>query len=147
MNRDPYLVPGQVCEVWDNKEAYIELHYFYKYDSAGFPIFLEQFYRGKLDVNALHMKSRFYKPIGTEWNFIKNHPKQEKFVCSTVDKSGKMQLWTYSDLKYGTGFWYHGRFDEELISIDCGICPDKTRYEGNAWKTSLRMRPDWAKVG
>ena len=37
--------------------------------------------------------------------------------------------------------WITNDIQAQMISCDC---PDKTRYQGDAWKTSLRMRPEWA---
>lgn len=144
---DPYLVPGVICEVWNVREHYVDTGYFWKYDKNGFPIFVESYYRGKLDVNNIFQSYQNYRPIGTEWD---NAPKwaldpKNQDVCSTVDDSGEVYIWKYSDVICKDDYWTHEKYDEDIISICCGICPDKTRYEGEAWKTSLRMRPDWAK--
>lgn len=85
----------------------------------------------------------YYRVLNTEWTFA-----DECHVCSTVDQDGVVMLWTGPKLPIvfkKSKCWVINGYRKGTKHIECGICPDKTRYEGDAWKTSLRMRPDWAK--
>lgn len=143
--KDPYLVKGQVCEIWNSRDQYVDTAYFWKFcTKTGNPIFVESYYRGSLDVNNIFQSYKYYRPIGTEWDFAPDWA-----VCSTVDKDGALTFWSSihigivrtSELIY-TGEWGSGT----ATYLNGGICPDKTRYQGSAWKSkdSLRMRPAWA---
>lgn len=143
--RDPYLIPGQPCEVLNKESMCLTTMYFKEVDSRGYNVF----YKTKLislnsnipDVVGAHNFYDFYHPIGTEWDYA-----PAWVVCSTVDQDGVIRFWGTMDLTtdHHIGEWieYSPDCDNEIQHF---ICPDKTRYEGDAWKTSLRMRPDWAK--
>lgn len=139
--KDPYLMKGMPCEVWDNRDAYIELSYFYAYDNAGFPTFIEQYYKKMIDRTCPNIGYKYYRPIGTEWDFAPPWA-----VCSTIDQKGYFNFWRSEHVITNVWGTYESNFLVQNRKISCGICPDKTRYEGDAWKTSLRMRPEWAKV-
>lgn len=139
--RDPYLIPGQVCEVWQsiyNKGDLIKVKtsgFFVKYD--GEPLF-------RIGIQQSLTCVYDYRPVGTEWDFA-----HDWAACSTVDANGIIHFWSTSQITPNGifGVW------EDLTSVYCTkgpsdfICPDKTRYQGDAWKDSLRMRPDWADIG
>jgi len=150
MQNDPYLIPGQVCEVWgfgSHTNSRI-LAYFETYKNKTF------YFKNENDDESWPIKICNYRPIGTEWDFAPDwalDPKN-KDVCSMVDADGKLYLYSSTDgiedRKYEfegekTGQWIITN-SGKTIRVQCGICPDKTRYEGDAWKTSLRMRPIWA---
>jgi len=129
---DKYLITGQVCEVWDKIET-IQSLYFINFDKDNKPVF------------GIHPTSTRtliqlanYRPIGTEWDFAPDWA-----VCSTVDKNGVVSFWSNTGVQSSCERWYS--WSEVSDCYGCGICPDKSRYQGDAWKTSLRMRPDWAK--
>lgn len=144
MMKDPYLIPGQLCEVWNNENYWA--YYFYKYDCSEREIFLkfkmQNYYDG---LPGLYFDN--YRPIGTEWDFAPGWA-----ICSTVDKNGTIVFWDTNELypaETGGIFYinsWHSPDDAVALKKSCGICPDKSRYEGKSWKTSLRMRPDWAEV-
>lgn len=137
--RDPYLIPGQICEEWEGGEEYRKLVYFVGYDRAGaFPLFCRF---GNQDCDWVPLTDlSCYEPVGTEWKFAPSWA-----ICSTVDKFGRIEFWSSNTPEcLENGYW---KKNFKLSkSIVCGICPDKSRYENGAWKTSLRMRPEWAKV-
>lgn len=137
MKLDPYLKPGTPCEVWDNNSSK-KLLYFSLYYTDGKPRFLIS----KINLeNGVHRLYDNYRPLNTEWDYAPDWA-----VCSTVDEDGGIRFWAqdddilqieneWIDQNYG-----HSEYQEQSEFI----CPDKSRYEGVAWKTSLRMRPDWA---
>jgi len=132
MTKDPYLIPGQICEVWDNRIENIHVVYFIKMHDNGFPLF------------SGYTRWENYHPKGTEWDFAPDWA-----VCSTVDKNGRILFWdtdnpsTNPGASLGRDCW--GYFGRHFRVMECGICPDKSRYDGESWKTSMRMRPEWAK--
>lgn len=146
--KDPYLIPGQICEVWNGKE---------KPDYPCILRFNGYSRLGELQDMPFSVWSN-YRPIGTEWDFA---PKwaldpENKNVCSTVDSNGRIKLWNGKPkitipkqgknrlLDQGIWAWRAGI----KYKVDCGYCPDKSRYVGDAWKEkSLRMRPEWVKLG
>ena len=137
MSADPYLVPGAVCEVWD-KHHFGERHIkkFYEYNFNGQPTF-------RNIGEAFGVTYFNYRVLDTEWTHAPDWA-----VCSTVDYDGRIRFWntkdirlTFFDDQWTTGDMYTHAIDNSMV---CGICPDKTRYQGEAWKTSLRMRPEWA---
>lgn len=136
---DPYLKPGVICEVWDDstveKPANPIIARFVKVSSGGFNCFKMQI------VKNLTVWDN-YRVLETEWKFA-----PPDAVYSTVNKNGIIQLWS-APMSFhicNTANGVHGN-TSRMKYIMCGICPDKSRYEGEAWKTSLRMRPKWAKV-
>lgn len=161
--KDPYLIPGQPCEVtigYVGEEPYKQVWYFLdwwtgdgscEWKGDAMPRFIQKQGappgRAKIDIFEK------YCPIGTEWDFA-----QDWAVCSVVQENGMIVFFDtlnpepitshcktagrwkpFSGIPYDTGYLY--------LDMRCGICPDKTRYQGEAWETSLRMRPDWAVVG
>lgn len=153
---DSYLIPGQLCQVWNNSTPlFREGVYFLKYDKDNRERFLdfwplEDSYLVKETTGQCFDN---YRPVGTEWDFAPD------WVCgSLIDSNGKIILtdkpelfkpveqfcYRYSGFKIlAGGNWVSKVKCEYLI---CGKCPNRIRYEGRAWKTSLRMRPEWAKV-
>lgn len=131
--KDPYLIPGQICEVWDGDYNNRAVLYFYEMISD-----ILYFTPTKLlnrDVKDYYKISyKHYRPIGTEWDF--NPPWA---VCSTVCANGSMIFWKNIAQAKHMHCYYLPNDDYDYF-----ICPDKSRYEGDAWKTSLRMRPEWA---
>lgn len=145
--KDPYLIPGAMCEVWNKSSMIIIPMYFmgYKNNKAIFVHKKEiMLYKSGFKVKGCENYYDYYRVLNTEWTFAPNWA-----VCSTVDADGRITLWSIVDVKYffseytGGGYWNNTKVP--FNTLHCGICPDKTRYEGDAWKTSLRMRPDWAK--
>lgn len=137
--KDPYLIQGQACEVWDSPE-YKELAYF-DYHESGTNWFVDNVTK-KMIKPFYSFSSKYYRPIGTEWDFAPDWA-----VCRTVDQSGQLNFWSKKSpfaICTGEGLW---DCFGSVTYLRCGICPDKTQYQDDAWKTSLRMRPDWAKVG
>jgi len=134
---DPYLIPGQVCEVWDCKEKpnFIPVARFKMYGADGRP----RFRRTSPQTSYVW---DHYRPMGTEWDFAPDWA-----VCCTVYKDGSVRLW--NNEKHAEHF--NKKDTRWLIShsqfcvCECGICPDTTRYQGDNWRDSLRLRPDWAK--
>lgn len=140
--KDPYLIPGAICEVWNKSSMMIIPMYFmgYKNNKAIFVHKKEiMLYKSGFEVKGCENYYDYYRVLNTEWTFAPDWA-----VCSTVDKDGRITLWSLIKVVPVSSYWNNtdGPFD----SIYCGKCPDKTRYEGDAWKTSLRMRPEWAKV-
>lgn len=129
--KDPYLIPGQVCEVWDGpyKPDNPQVERFFKISGSGF------FIGSMFGENNCPWEN--YRPHGTEWDYAPDWA-----VCSTVDACGDLKFWEDTP-KIRVCLWEYGKATKKK---DCGVCPDKTRYQGDTWKTSLRMRPDWAKV-
>ena len=130
--KDPYLIPSQICEVW-NGDAIIpvkELYYF-----SGYGIQDELLFGKEKNRIAQHLKVfEHYRPIGTEWDFDPPWA-----VCSTVCANGSMIFWkNIAQAKHMHCYYLPND------NYDYFVCPDKSRYEGDAWKTSLRMRPEWA---
>ena len=127
---DPYLdKPGVACEVWNDK--YIINGNIIK--------------RFKHTVNNIPFFTGFttwshYRPINTEWDYAPDWA-----VCSTVDRNGEVTFWEEIPSRDAMDLcvWLPGGDTKQMA---CGICPDKSRYQGDAWKNSLRMRPEWAKV-
>jgi hypothetical protein len=139
--KDPYLIIGQPCEVWEGGEEYRQLKYFIGMDREGlFPLFCD--WKNHDGEWVPMTDTRCYRPINTEWD-LGCFP--EWAVCSTVDENGIMTYWSTDNLyytKYGNE-WNFNICDGELMT--CGLCPDLSRWQGDAWKTSLRMKPEWAK--
>lgn len=150
--KDPYLIPGQICEVWNDSNQYIDLGYFIKEEDGTF-LFSSNKHNGVPDISSSFLSSGYYKPIGTEWDYAPDWA-----VCSTVDSRGHLKFWNTKDIVpltiktkglYPKEIWAAtGNKHENMYvkKISCGEYPDKTRYQGAAWKGSLRMRPSWAKV-
>lgn len=124
--KDPYLIPGQPCECWDTyyrgRPCYGE---FKNFSGTGRIVFRRVY----ADIIFDH-----YRPIGTEWDFAPDWA-----ICSTVDSDRVIHLWKTIP-KPLNKFW-----DATGEIMICGICPDLSRWQGDAWKTSLRMRPAWAR--
>jgi len=132
---DPYLTPDAPCWVWGDWEGedQKEVWHFFGYK------------RGKPEFYQMQCATYFYfdhyYPVGTEWDFA-----PPDAVCSTVDADGGIRFWESDNLD---------QVNDEWIDRECGyqgcqgpsdfICPDKSRFEGKAWETSLRMRPTWAR--
>jgi len=127
--KDPYLIQGIACEIWDGTEKpkYPPIARFEKISGSGFLIFLNQ--------NGDMCVTENYRPIGTEWDFF---PKW--VVCSTVTRTGHIIHWANH---FQADHMHHCYLPND--DYDVMICPDKSRYEGEAWKNSLRMRPEWAR--
>jgi len=142
MNRDPYLTQGKICEVWNTDKNKRKVMYFWG-EHAGALYFCSQY--SDLHVSDFQIRFKNYRPTGTEWNFA---PIKKTYgwdaVCSTVDICGELTFWNRYEIETCHVSWYDIEYKANFLN--CGICPDKTRYEGDAWKTSLRMRPEWAKV-
>lgn len=145
--KDPYLVPGQLCEVW-NDENYWS-YYFYKYDEFERPCFsrfkIVKEYEG---LPGLYFDN--YRPHGTEWDYLSkwNYNPENKNMCSTVDADGRLYIWgNCKEIERVNSIWWFKNRERPPVGnrIAIGICSDKSRYQGDAWKTSLRMRPEWAK--
>lgn len=136
--KDPYLIPGAICEVWNARPQYIDTAYFWKYDRNGVPVFVESYYRGELDVHNILSSYSNYRVLNTEWTFAPDWA-----LCSTVDQDGRITLWSLVKVVPVSSYW--NNTEGPFNAIHCGTCPDKTSYDGDAWKTSLRMRPKWAK--
>lgn len=156
MKTDPYLVPGQICEVWHIDYKFREIRYFSRHvivgDNTTRPVFVRDY--NAIGINAFESCFDHYRPIGTEWDFAPGWVN-----ASLADSNGgiiltdKPEYFNFYEQFYirHTGFklsmggnWVSDRKCEILY---CGICPDKSRYEGEAWKTSLIDRPEWAEVG
>lgn len=136
--KDPYLVPGVVCEVWDKGLfKYRRPVYFLKYDDTGTkiePLFSDE----RPEVYCKDgFKANNYWVLNTEWTFSPDWA-----VCIAIEATGKIRY--FSEIPYtyeSCNYWIPN--NESKVSV-CGICPDKTRYQGEAWKDSLRSRPVWA---
>lgn len=138
---DPYLIPGQLCEVWD----FIANKRYYKFELYN-----------DVDIALFNINKKYpvpfdkYRPIGTEWDFAPGRaldPKN-KNACSTVDADGTIQIFWSNDgnlsldkLKPKDNKWIHAGFANH---ITVGICKDEERVKN--WKSSMRMRPAWAEV-
>lgn len=148
MKIDPYLQNGITpCYVWDNgwSEEKERIGIFTLYINE------KPFFR--MPKSIINLSFDNYRPINTEWDYAPEwafDPKN-KDVCSTVDKDGTLRIWNTSDItpveqipaggKKDSWWWNHMI---ATVFIVCGICPDKFRYEKDAWKTSRRTRPEWA---
>jgi len=133
---DPYLIPGQVCEVWGDINydtaikklkyfvMYVENNAVFAYVSGGMCRLLEP---------AIN-----YRPIGTEWDSAPDWA-----VCCTVDKDGSLVFW--EDTPFVNIYEKYNQ-SPKVKRLYFGICPDPTRYQGDAWLDSLRLRPEWAGV-
>ena len=134
---DPYLIPGQVCEVWDCKEKpdFISVARFEVYGSDGRPRFR------RTSPQASYVWEH-YRPIGTEWDFLPPWA-----TCSVVNRAGAIRGWKTTHLYYDEDLedWRGEKNIDRRMSKACGFCPDKTRYQDGAHETSIRMRPEWAK--
>ena len=136
--KDPYLINGQICEVWFYDGKNKTLRYFIDYDIDETPLFTN----GSNNKRAYSSYWPKYRPIGTEWDFAPNW-----VVCTTVDRNSLMYAWGTSDLKCDSCSWHQNIIDTIDLRVMClGVCPDKSRYQGDAWKKSLRMRPKWVKI-
>ncbi len=131
--RDPYLIPGQICEMSDEKDSCVG--YFYKYRTIIPSFKMLKKYKSEL------YDCENYKPIGTEWD-PGRFP--EWAVCSTVDQDGEIKYWAVKTfVTINTELGKHGSTSQTKY-FSGGLCPDLSRWEGDAWKTSLRMKPEWA---
>lgn len=146
MKTDPYLVPGQICEVWHIDYKFREIRYFSRHvivgDNTTRPVFVRDY--NAIGINAFESCYDHYRPIVTEWNFAPAWA-----VCSTVNHVGVVEFWSSNkifpvDNSGKVWFWDYAPTPQIMI---CGICPDKSRYEGDAWKRSRIDRPKWAEVG
>lgn len=145
--KDPYLIKGKVCEIVDPgyiKDYQICVAYFHSYDNKK-PRFVKH-NAHLLEPDGLFIYAINYRPIGTEWDFSPLWA-----VCSTIDPDGGVGFWESEKVLPRIDQTYKGwTLRGGGNSMECGICPDKSRYQGdngNAWKISLRMRPEWAKNG
>jgi len=137
---DPYLIPGQVCEVLDNDNIkyYMDFRDYRIITGIKMPTFEDIKYYNMI------LSTDRYRPIGTEWDFAPDWA-----VCSTIYKDGSVRLW--GNEKHAEHFnkkdtrWLNSH--SQFCVCECGICPDPTRYQGDAWLDSLRLRPEWAKGG
>jgi len=138
---DLYLKPGAPCEVWDDSREAFALLLYFNYEESGNLRFVNIPNKvGKPGGYIFHN----YRPIGTEWGYA---PKWAGY--STVDADGSIIFWDFADIIKpinGSWSWDQEDFKGQIPRWDCGgICPDKSRYEGENWKDSLRMRPEWAR--
>lgn len=124
--RDPYLVPGVPCEVWNDGDSPRWLYYFSAFDSVGMPNF-----KGSM-VDSYSMYFDHYRVLGTVWDHA---PEWAEWVATDADgevRAHKKEP-TITD-KYEKDFWGSG--DTALIvSI----------ADPSDWKASLRRRPAWAR--
>lgn len=75
---DPWLYPGCICEIWDDKgHTSKSLVYFIKHNCEGLPVFA-----GSKDAKYGRYADH-YKPIGTPWDFA---PRDAKFIQIFGDK-------------------------------------------------------------
>ena len=159
---DPYLMKGIPCYIWPDrgKDGGIELLVFLDYwDNPGKGL-IPRFRR--IDKDYMTVVSPVYQPIGTEWDFAPDWA-----ICSTVEADGNIHFWNEIP-----EIW--NRFQQALSGVErmsiqsvyfekdpyegwrgsSGAeqpsthfkCPERSRYEGEAWRSSMRMRPEWAKV-
>jgi len=131
MQNDPYLIPGQPCEVWDdanpNSKQLVYFAFYGPDNKPRFTMFSNEIQR------QVHWLRYHYRPIGTEWDLAPDWA-----VCSTVDADGGLRFWKTIQLSF-YDFVKAWSYTQTIL-----FCPDKSRYEGEAWKKSKRKRPVWA---
>lgn len=127
--KDPYLIPGQVCKVWDN-EKQKKLATFYQTSNT-----INYF-----ECNNEIIDFAFYRPIGTEWDFAPDWA-----VCSVIFGGGQIYFSNTVEIKYTDIFtWIFKRESKYKRMVSCGWTKDKNRRENSP--NSLCMRPAWAEV-
>ena len=159
MNKDPYLIPGSICEVWiGRQESWKKLVYYSRcVENRNYSELLQIKKGDALLLFVNHFENignpisescyKYYRVQNTEWKFADHY-----HVCSTVDKYGLLIFWDTLELypaKTGGNLYinrWHSPDDSEARYMACGICPEKERYKGDAWKHSLREKPLWLKT-
>ena len=150
MSKDPYLVQGVPCWVWDNWHDEEIVRCFWdwweqKERQDGTGPMIPRFSELKNMPIGLNVYDNYY-PIGTEWDFAPNWA-----VCSTVDSNGMIRFWNELAAENLVctilGKWIRTNLNILDDNKSYFLCPDKSRYEGDAWRASLRWRPKWAKGG
>jgi len=132
--RDPYLVPGAICEVWNEDDTWNEddicLKYFSKYDDKGHPCFV--FRPGMVGDSGLGYQH--YRVIATPWDHA---PEKAEWVAT--DQDGRMYFYK---TKPGVGS------EGWVMSLPiCSAGYDAAVKSGEVdWATTLRRRPAWAKT-
>jgi len=133
--RDPYLVPGAICEVW-NDDGDTTLRCFSEYNHKGYPRFVLR--RGLIGVGDSGFFYHHYRVIGTPWDHA---PDEAEWVAT--DKKGRIYFYETKP-EVGSSMW-------EVSTPICPapICPagyDAAVKSGKVdWTTTLRRRPEWAK--
>jgi len=130
-DRDPYLVPGVVCEVWygDDANPYVFLKYFSARNDNDQPIFVN---RRDL-VGKLGSKQDHYRVIGTPWDHA---PDEAEWIAT--DKSGQIFFFD-AEPTLQTSCWL-----QLSCYWDAGY--DRAVASGKVdWTTTLRRRPEWAR--
>jgi len=125
--RDPYLVPGAICEVW-NDGGDPSLRYFSEYTHKGYPHFI--FRRGLVGDSEFFYQH--YRVIGTPWDHA---PEKAEWVAT--DQDGRIYFYKTKP-EAVSGMW----------EVCIPICPagyDAAVESGKVdWTTTLRRRPAWA---
>jgi len=125
--RDPYLVPGARCEVW-NDGGKASLKYFSEYTHKGDPHFI--FRQGLVGDGGL--RYQHYRVIGTPWDHA---PEKAEWVAT--DQDGRIYFYKTKP-EAVSGMW----------EVCIPICPagyDAAVESGKVdWTTTLRRRPAWA---
>ena len=123
--RDPYLVPGVPCEVWNDGDSPRWLYYFSAFDSVGMPNF-----KGSM-VDSYSMYFDHYRVLGTVWDHA---PEWAEWVAT--DENGRIYFYDVRPELFASVWISVGR------ELPFTYTPDPAD-----WKNSLRRRPAWARRG
>jgi len=127
LERDPYLVPGAVCEVWDDGETLLK--YFSQHDHSNKPRFVP-----RLDmIGYPGGRHDHYCVIGTPWDHA---PDEAEWVAT--DQNGEIYFYKIKP-DVGSSLW-------EMSTRTCSAGYDAAVESGEIdWRTTLRRRPEWAR--
>ena len=128
--RDPYLVPGAVCEVWDDGGD-TSLRYFSEYNHKGYPCFV--FRHGLIGIVGVGgFGYEHYRVIGTPWDHA---PDEAEWVAT--DRDGHIYFHeTKPEIE--SGVWV---VNEPICSAGYDAAVESGEVD---WTTTLRRRPKWA---
>ena len=126
--RDPYLVPSAVCEVWDLNESEI-IGYFSLYDYEGRPRFVFR----KNMIGDGGIEYQHYRVIGTPWDHA---PDEAEWVAT--DQNGKIYFYiTRPDV--GSSMW---EASQPVWSAGHDAAVKSGKVD---WTTTLRRCPEWVR--